>query len=487
MRTLLIVENVASPTSRVVKQLRSATERGWSAKVVVRGPVDPRSRRASDTWETVVLPSDFAHVLDSHRRERIAELGQHLAETQKELSEQLELLQNRPSVQPDDTSRPELQALHERVDELKASAQRTALQKRVLHEATRTPSPYGRPFPFGDPLRLEEHWYELAAHLASLDWDVGQAADLDTLPPLVWAAQSSGGARGVVYDAHEIYPELAHLPEVHRPAWREIARTFIPHTAAVMATSDAMAAQMVQRYSTQQPTVIKNHPSVDDRAVRDVRQQAGLPPSASVAVHIGGLRENRNPARLVEVLEAVPELHLVCLGVSMDAAGTSQVRALAEQCGVAARLHLLPPVDHELIVAAVQVADVSLITYGPDDTNLELMLPNKLFESVAAGVPVVAVDGTAAAWHVQSHGIGATFPPDAPGEIAPTVRRVLTEPSFRQRAKECAAAHTWKAVEADYLRVLDGVVASLQPGIDNRSQANGDAGHDSSDEKGATT
>ena len=87
----------------------------------------------------------------------------------------------------------------------------------------------------------------------------------------------------------------------------------------------------------------------------------------------------------------------------------------------------------------------------PSTLNHRLTTPNKLFEAMAAGVPVVASDLPGMAGIVRETGCGVLCDPTSPAAIAAAIRSILEAPederaAYRERA--LAAAHgtySWEA------------------------------------------
>jgi len=95
---------------------------------------------------------------------------------------------------------------------------------------------------------------------------------------------------------------------------------------------------------------------------------------------------------------------------------------------LAGRVHRLPAVPPADVVAWVSGADVDVMASPPVDENKLLATPNKLFESLAAGVPVVASDFPAMREIVARDPdgpLGALCDPADPRSIAAALRSVL--------------------------------------------------------------
>ena len=96
-------------------------------------------------------------------------------------------------------------------------------------------------------------------------------------------------------------------------------------------------------------------------------------------------------------------------------------------------MRLLPAVPPDDLLAWVVSADVVAMPIQPTTLNHRLTTPNKLFEAMAAGVPVVASDLPGMADIVRESGRGLLVDPTDPHGIAAAISRILDAPAGRAR------------------------------------------------------
>ena len=450
--------NGPEPNVRSVRQLRALESAGWAVSVLSRGSDPTRAAQARSNRLHIRVTTTPDHPITARRRTAIAELDGRLAAARERIAEASRAIRAARNGFGPTSGQDEESRLRQELATAQQDARRLAHHKRSLHAASRCTTPFGRAESFGDLVRLESFWDEAATAIVRTGWDVAQAVDLHALPALVWAREALTQSRPIVYEAQDLFAELGHLPASHRAGWDALARTFVPLADLVLAVSDPAAQHLVDAYGARTPTIVPNYPEVTAGSGDDLRRRLRLTPDARLAVHIGALRINRRSERLLEFALRIAGLHVACLGVDPDAPIVQDLRSSAATMGLSQRVHLIPPVPGELVVDLVRTADLSLITYSPDDLNLTVTWPNKLFESLAAGVPVVAAQGTAAAAFVEQRHVGRSFDPGDALSMVSAVTDVTQDPSYRREADRLAPEMTWQAAAGDYVSAIQGLM-----------------------------
>ena len=119
--------------------------------------------------------------------------------------------------------------------------------------------------------------------------------------------------------------------------------------------------------------------------------------------------------------------------------------ARALRRGVGASVHFLPSVPLDELLGYTADADVGVSLLQDTCENHRLALPNKVFEYVAAGVPVVVSDLPELRRLVEAHGIGWT-PPDDPEQLAAALSTAMA------RTRPNGTARLW---HSEARRLLD--------------------------------
>jgi glycosyltransferase involved in cell wall biosynthesis len=134
-----------------------------------------------------------------------------------------------------------------------------------------------------------------------------------------------------------------------------------------------------------------------------------------------------------------------------------ELRQMIRSLGMEERVRMTDPVPPEALLSYTAGADLGVIPYRPVGLNNYYCTPNKLFEYMTAGLPVVASRLPELVRFVEGLRIGRTFDPDKPEEIASAVNRVLADrgerEAMRERAIEASRRLHWDAQVEGLLRL----------------------------------
>lgn len=240
----------------------------------------------------------------------------------------------------------------------------------------------------------------------------------------------------IVYDSHELFTEsssAAHMPRLARWLLRVREARLVARCEAVITVNPGLAAVLDRLYHPIRIEVVRNcPPRWQPPASRTnlIRETLGLPADTPVVLFHGALVPDRGIHILVSALAAqgLEGVHLVLLGYG-------QLRTVPESHAhdpkIGHRLHLLPAVPPEDLPGWVASADVGAVLIEPADQSLVLSTPNKLFESIAVGTPVLASDLPEIRRVVLDDPdgpLGVLCDPSSEEAVAGALRRMLTPP-----------------------------------------------------------
>ncbi len=240
----------------------------------------------------------------------------------------------------------------------------------------------------------------------------------------------------LIYEAYELH---LPVPETNVPFWRPLGgllmrllAVLLPRCAGVITTTPLYAEEYRKRFHLSEVTLLRNIPVYRTVQKTDrLRQHLGLSPDTRIVLYQGNLQRNRGLDKVVQAAAFLErDIVIVMMGKGM---GTTQkeLEALIASLGVADRVKIIPPVPrYEDVLDWTASADIGLILYTPNySLAVKLILPNKLFEYIMAGVPVLATQLDAVVDVIRTYNVGQVVSSVVPMDIAAAINTMLADPA----------------------------------------------------------
>ncbi|MDZ7777972.1 MAG: glycosyltransferase [Bacteroidales bacterium] len=161
----------------------------------------------------------------------------------------------------------------------------------------------------------------------------------------------------------------------------------------------------------------KKHPTAKGFAQQLSRRELGLPEDKTILILQGaGINVDRGVEELVEAMREVRDDALLLIVGSGDVIGQLKQRAKELQMGP--KIQFIPKVPLEKLMAYTTVADIGLTVDNETNINYRYSLPNKLFDYIRAGIPVIASRLPEIERVITKYDIGAFIENHNPAHIA---------------------------------------------------------------------
>ncbi len=256
-------------------------------------------------------------------------------------------------------------------------------------------------------------------------FDVVHANDFDTLPA-AWLLARRGSAR-LVYDSHELYTtQELDPPRVFVALAGRLERALARRADVVVTTGAPFAAELARRFGlAREPIVVLNCPE---------RREQEPPPAPDDGPLRVIYQAAMGPGRpLGDLLAAAAHARGVELTLRVIGADEDELRGAISAAGVGDRVRLAEPVPPGQLVEGLFGFHAGVIINRPATMTDELVVPNKLFEYMMAGLAVVAPRLPGLASFVDAERVGLTFAPGDPESLGAALRDLAAD---RQRLTE---------------------------------------------------
>lgn len=235
-------------------------------------------------------------------------------------------------------------------------------------------------------LNLRLFWFLLWNHA-----DILFANDLDTLLPNYLVSKIKGIP--LVYDSHEYFtgvPELENRPRV-KNTWKKIERHIVPNLQYAITVNESIADLYRKEYQVNF-TVIRNVPLADDAEYPSkvvLRENLHLPVDQPIYILQGaGINIQRGAEEAVEAMKSARGLLLI-VG---DGDVIPSLKKTVEKENLQEKVKFIPRQNQVMLRRYTRAADAGLSLDKDTNINYRFSLPNKLFDYLQAGIPVIASD-----------------------------------------------------------------------------------------------
>jgi glycosyltransferase involved in cell wall biosynthesis len=262
----------------------------------------------------------------------------------------------------------------------------------------------------------------------------------------------------VIYDAHEDFPRdvlIKHwIPNrLRRPASLTMA---LIEWIAGRSLSGVVAAtpHIARRFPSDRVALVQNFASEfaahDDVPYQDRRTVA----------YVGGISTDRCAVEMVQSIgriERFPDVSLVIAGIPHPPSLLDELAVLPGWQRVAYRGHQ----DRAGVRSILAASRAGLVLFNPLQSYIESQ-PIKLFEYMAAGIPVIAADFPRFREIVNVNGCGICVPPKDVAAIASAIEWLLAHPAeaeeMGRRGREAARSlFSWRHEELELLEFYERI------------------------------
>ena len=240
----------------------------------------------------------------------------------------------------------------------------------------------------------------------------------------------------LVYDCHEFESERNGKSAWLSRSVRWMEERFICRAEEVIVVSPSIQAAYRDRYDSRgmkRISLIRNVPDARTSLTNSqpLRNGLGLVHGEFIALYQGALTFNRGVETLVAMAPMLEgtSIHLVFMGYG------PLEPLVKDAVSNHAHVHFQAAVPYTEVLDYTSDADVGLVSVRPVCLSYLYCLPNKLFESIQAGIPVLVNDLPDCVSLINKYGIGAKVEGEEPGNWFRAISRASTKkPAWKKQA-----------------------------------------------------
>ena len=241
-------------------------------------------------------------------------------------------------------------------------------------------------------------------------------------------ASQNGRNIKLVYDIHEYIPGLP-IEIRKRCGYEDLENEYAHMADALVTVSPGLKTLTEKRFSVP-VTIVLNAPDlISATTTKPLREIVNISSEETLMVYVGGIAPHRGAELILKTMKDLNEsIHLVFVSASMTGY-IAELKDRSIEMGIDDRVHFAPFVEPEAVVSYISSADLSLIPLSREIENYEVALPNKLFQSIHAGVPVVVSDNPDMERFVKQSGIGEVFLGGDSLSMSEAISKVVNDPA----------------------------------------------------------
>lgn len=272
------------------------------------------------------------------------------------------------------------------------------------------------------------------------------ANDLDTLLPNHLIAKIK--RIPIVYDTHEYYcytPELIHRPQVQK-VWLSVERFIFPKLKHIITVNQSIANQYKQQYN-KDLFVVRNISPIPNNIPRYTRKDWAIPENAFVLINQGsGINVDRGMEEMLEAMLLLPD-DVVLLIVGRGDVIPHLRKRVEKSDDLQKRVVFIEPQPYHKLLGITRLADAGLSLDKTTNPNYRFSLPNKLFDYIHSGLPVIGSEVLEVARIIRKYNIGAVIESHKAEQIAQAVIRVKSKPDgfFREGFINASKDAQWQS------------------------------------------
>ncbi|HGF7535547.1 TPA: glycosyltransferase [Vibrio cholerae] len=215
--------------------------------------------------------------------------------------------------------------------------------------------------------------------------DIIHCNDLNALP-VGLLIKLFGRGKKVIYDCHEYETETNGLNSYKKKAIKWLERTLITYADAVTTVSDSIANEYARLYRISKPYLVLNCPEYYEQPKCNLfRDYLGIRNDQTIFLYQGGLSKGRGIELLLEAFSGLTSDKnvLVCMGYGPL---ENLIREKAQQTSI---IFFHPAVSPNVLLNYTSSADYGVSFVEDSCLSHRYCLPNKIFEYLMAGLPVL--------------------------------------------------------------------------------------------------
>jgi glycosyltransferase involved in cell wall biosynthesis len=271
-----------------------------------------------------------------------------------------------------------------------------------------------------------------------------------------------------IYDAHDFYREMDQVNDTSAftrqfliPLYRWLDEKAVRYSRAMTTVSDGVAELYAHALGIR-PTVFSNAHDrrLDQACKRSLRDVTGVAPDKFLIVAVGNAKPGTSMEALLEAISAADE----SIEIAFVGRGFEKERARLQLYPAAKRVHFIDPIPADQVVPFIASADCGVIVYHAYTDNYDLALPNRFFQCIAAGMPLIYPRLREMERLAENFSVGIGCDPRDAADVLRAILKIAHDPvlreTMRRHAAKAALSLSWEREEDRFVTFLETLLSA---------------------------
>lgn len=259
----------------------------------------------------------------------------------------------------------------------------------------------------------------------------------------------------LIYDPHELETEVNGLSGIRKRFSKLLERLLISYSDSIIVVSNSIAEWYKSKYSMKKVHVIRNVPYNYNSEIESIysnvlKEKFGIKGDEILFIYQGGLTEGRGLQIILDAFTKVSrKKHIVFMG-------RGPLEEAIRQYGIKfSNIHLHPPVKPEQVLPHTSSADIGVSLTENTCLNHYYSLPNKVFEYLLSGVPMIVSDFPEMGKFVDENNCGWKVRVDS-GALIKLIESISPDDIFEKRNNvlKCKGNYGWHKEEETLVKIF---------------------------------
>lgn len=277
-------------------------------------------------------------------------------------------------------------------------------------------------------------------------YDIILSNDLDTLSGLAFANLFK--RKKLIYDSHELFTEVPELQNktLKKKVWLKLEALFIKKAKAHYTVCQPIADYYNELYK------------IDMKVVRNLPFSSQFPDDyekrENILIYQGALNKDRGIDLMIDAMQYIPDYKLLIAGKGdLEKELQNQVEELSLQD----RVIFTGNLDFKELQKITKTAKIGFSLEQGTSLNYKYALPNKIFDYIQYGVPVLCSNLPEMSKIITDFKVGQSVNCKTGKELANIIAELISKPDlltdYHKNCKDAAKELNWEN-EEQYLKKL---------------------------------